>query len=319
METWVNSRSKTEDYIWRTCAKCSLQFPPTFITNGYDQWKFEDCVPWFGLVAEHDSAVLFFGNLMANKEDSRGRPIFVHAALQASSSQELRELYGITASLLVNEKELLPKWTAYFLKVFSEGIAEVFPSASQSFQISTTQESLGHFVYPREDLVSRERIARILVSSVDVKTPLAVGTTGRSGKGIFERVCNSQAKWQVAIFSSTCAKQTELTVVEAPLPGGAPNTRVIAAAIGGVILLSALLVAAGRSCRNTGEDGKADGGTNIVSSAIGGGESSTSPMPDRGRCEEPAGETRQGDSPTNGVTADVEKAAIVTNRNQRLN
>ena len=159
----------------------------------------------------------------------------------------------------------------------------------------------------------------MLISSVDVNTPLAVGTTGRSGKGIFERVCDSQAKWQVAFFSSTCAKQTELTVVEAPLPGGAPNTRVIAATIGGVILLSALIVAAGRSCRNTGGDGEADGGTNIVSSAIGDGGVTTNAVPLRRRDEELAGETQRGDSITNAVMTVAEKALIVTNQNPRLN
>ena len=73
MKTWVNSRTKTEDYTWRTDAKCGLTAPPTSIDDGYEKWKFEDCVPWFGLVAFQNDATLYFGNLITNKEDSRGR------------------------------------------------------------------------------------------------------------------------------------------------------------------------------------------------------------------------------------------------------
>ena len=279
MDIWVNTASKTEDYAWRTCVGCNQQFPPAFITNGYDQWKFEDCVPWFGLVSDHDSAVLFFGNLMTNMEDSRGRPIFVHAALRAADDRDVRELYGITAALLVHEKELLPKWSEYFLKAFADGKMATFPSYSQNAVISAPYESFGHFVYPRDDIASRERIAVMLTSAAESNVPLAVGTTGRSGKGIFERVCNSQAKWQTAFFSSTCSNKTELPVKEEPLAKegllskGVPYTRIVAAAIGGAIILALIAAAIGPCSRERGhnltEGGynltgvNAEGGTNI--------------------------------------------------------
>ena len=273
MEIWVNTRSKTEDYTWRTCAGCSQQFPPAFITNGYDQWKFEDCVPWFGLESNNDSAVLFFGNLMTNMQDSRGRPIFVHAALRAADDQDVRELYGITAALLAHEKELLPKWSEYFLKVFADGTMETFPLSSQNAVISIPYESFGHFVYPRDDIASRERIAGML-SVADVNVPLAVGTTGRSGKGIFERVCNSQTKWQTAFFSSTCSDKTELPAKEElPANGellskGVPYTRIVAAAIGGAIILALIVAAIGPCSREYKAEnhsgGETEGGTNMA-------------------------------------------------------
>ena len=298
MEIWVQSRTKAEDYTWRTCAKCSQFTPPSSITEGYDQWKFEDGVPWFGLVSSQGVATLFFGNLMANREDSRNRPIFVHAALQAKSDDDVRELHGIVASLLIGEKKLLPKWTAYFLAVFDGGDAGPFPFTTQCSGTSYNQESIGRFVCPREDFAERERISRILCSSEKLNDSLVVGTTGRSGKGIFERVCNSQSKWQVAFFSSSCSSKTELSVIEEPLPGGVLDTRVVAVAIGGIILiataiglafiLSHLVGDSGTGSRNGG-GGKLPASTNSIGRAIGDGEGTTNAVPLGGETD---GETR---------------------------
>ena len=271
MIVWVNSRTKTEDYSWRTCAKSSLAFPPSSIDDGHEKWKFEDCIPWFGLVAFQSDATLYFGNLITNREDSRGRPIFVHAALQAENSKDVLELVGFVSSLLVREGELLPKWTAFFSEVFDNGVVGAFPDTSHSIPTESSQGSIGRFVYPRADALERDSIAKRLCSGVNLSVPLAVGTTGRSGKGIFERVCRSGNMWQTAFFSSSCSMKTELQVAVEPTREKKPNTRAIAAAIGGAVLL-VFLVAAIRSCSTGGEGGGADGSTNGISHAIIGGD-----------------------------------------------
>jgi hypothetical protein len=72
----------------------------------------------------------------------------------------------------------------------------------------------------------------------------------------------------VHIFSKAVSEK-------APLPRGGPNTRVIPAAIGGVVLLSALLVAAGKPCLRWYRGCKTSCGTNNVVRAEGGGISAT--------------------------------------------
>lgn len=267
MKTWVNSRTKTEDYTWRMDAKCGLTAPPPSIDEGYEKWKFEDCVPWFGLVAFQNDATLYFGNLITNKEDSRGRQIFIHAALQAENSKEILDLVGFVASLLAREEELLPKWTSFFSEVFDKGIVGAFPDTSHPIPLAS-QESIGRFVYPRKDASSRDSIARRLGSGVNLTMPLAVGTTGRGGKGIFERVCRSEKQWQTAFFSSTCSAKEELQVAEEPPSEIGPNTRAVAAAIGGAVLL-VLIVAAIGPCSGGRRDEvktQTSGGTNAPAS-----------------------------------------------------
>lgn len=209
MDIWVNSRTRTEDYTWRTCAGCGAAVPPAYISDGYDQWKFEDCVPWFGLVSRDGTSTLFFGNLPTEREDSRSRPIFVHAALHATDDADRCELLAIVSSLLVQEKDLLSRWTEYLLSVFDGGEALPRPACPEFPAEASPAESIGRFVFPREDLAARKSVSEGL-RNVGLECPLAVGVTGRSGKGIFERVCNSDAKWQAAFFSGMSTVQSEL-------------------------------------------------------------------------------------------------------------
>lgn len=263
MDIWVCSRTKAKDYTWRTCAGCGSSEPPSLISDGYDQWKFEDCKPWYGLVSNNAGTVLYFGNLMTDREDSRGRPIFVHAALQANGEQERKELMGVIASLLLQEKELLPKWSDYLLGIFdgSDVSPRPVPSQPVAGASASAPESIGRYVYPQEDANARELIAKKL-SMANLERPFVVGTTGRSGKGIFDRVCHSEGKWQVAFFSGMCNAKSELAVVKnipkpgntSPFPRSRPKPRKAALIVAGAILLCLLGVM--RSCRNKPEQEK---------------------------------------------------------------
>lgn len=95
-----------------------------------------------------------------------------------------------------------------------------------------------------------------VVDYVEIEAPFAVGTTGRGGKGIFERVCRSEKQWQTAFFSSTCSAKEELQVAEEPPSEIGPNTRAVAAAIGGAVLL-VLFAAAIGTCSRGGRQGEA--------------------------------------------------------------
>ena len=209
MEIWVNSATKTEDYAWRTIAGCSPTNSSVSTTKGFDQWKFEDGVPWYGLVFQEGIATLYFGNLETGREDTRGRPIFVHAVMQATEDNECRKLRESLASLLVREKELLPRWAEYLQGVFDDDEVEAFPVAELPEPADMTIDSVGRFAYPREDVVGRKSVARVILFD-GCTQPFAVGVTGRSGAGIFERVCRSDPKWQVAFFSGMCTSKMQL-------------------------------------------------------------------------------------------------------------
>ena len=266
MNIWVNSRTKTEDYTWRTRTGVGISIPPPSIASGYDQWKFEDCVPWFGLVSSQSKATLFFGNLTTNRNDSRGRPIFVHAALQAELDTERQTLHEIVAALFVQEKQLLPKWTSFFLDFFDGKTDEMWPLPQQSVVESVADSPLGRYVYPSEDFLSRQHIAKWLCSNGNTVSPLAVGTTGRSGKGLFERVCQSKANWQVAFFSSMCSEKSELAIVPEQQETGGPKKNLLgkwAGAVAALCILAGIFIYAGTRVRCSHPRGKA--GPDVVS------------------------------------------------------
>ena len=208
MEVWVNSATRDKDYYWCSLADVGPVDPPLEISAGYDLWKFEDCIPWFGLVSRDGVSTLYFGNLLTDREDMRTRPIFVHAVIRATRDDECRELFSAAAELLKNEKEHLPKWTAYFLGIFDGNATMSRPTVPVQKQ-SSLPVSIGRLAYAREDSGARVRIAQALRESC-IESPIVVGTTGRSGKGIFERVCDSGKEWQVAFFSGMCMDKAEL-------------------------------------------------------------------------------------------------------------
>ena len=163
----------------------------------------------------------------------------------------------------------------------------------------------GRWAIPRDDADARSEMAESLPALIGSASPFLIALTDRMPSDVLASLESMFEHAIVHIFSKAVS-------TKASIPGGGPNTRAIAATIGGAALLATLIIAAGRPCRKGGGCGGPLGGTNIVCHAIGGGEGSTNPIPDRGRGEEPAGETRQGDSITNAVTEDAEKVLTTT-------
>lgn len=256
MEVWVNSATRGKDYYWCSLADVGPADPLLEIFAGYDLWKFEDCIPWFGLVSRDGVSTLYFGNLMTDREDMRTRPIFVHAVIRATCDDERRELFSAAAELLENEKEYLPRWTAYFLGIFDGNATASRPAVPVRKQ-SSLPLSIGRFAYAREDSVDRARIAQALRES-SIESPIVVGTTGRSGKGIFERVCDSGEEWQVAFFSGMCTDKAELVpkIVRPDFPKAstkvASRKKLIVGA--GLIVMAIVMVFAIKSCKKSKPD-----------------------------------------------------------------
>lgn len=251
MEVWVNSATRDKDYYWCSLADGGPADPPSEIAAGYDLWKFEDCIPWFGLVSHDGVSTLYFGNLLTDREDIRMRPIFVHAVIRATDNDERGELCSLVAELLMNEKELLRKWADYLLGIFDGKVAASMPMTSRRKETSLNI-SVGRFAYPREDSAARVKIAQALLES-SIQGPLVVGTTGRSGNGIFERICNSGNEWQIAIFSGMCTDEAELVpktgCADFPKPPlAASRTGEMVMVVVGVMMVLALLAVAMKSC-----------------------------------------------------------------------
>ncbi len=155
---------------------------------------------------------------------------------------------------------------------------------------------------PRDDVGSRQAMAESLPALIRGGEPFLIALTDRLPADVLSSLGSMFDHATVHIFSKAVTTKT-------PLPGGGPNTRVIAAAIGGVILLSALIVAAVKPCSCWHGGCKTLCGTNDFLRAIDGEgtstnvptssrNSATNTFPLSGRDEEPAGETRQGDSTT---------------------
>lgn len=243
--------------------------------------------------------------------DSKHRPICTMAFLRAETFEET----GLLAAFCT---ECLRKPDTETLYNAESGVAKAVESLYQTKKPDdflrfcrslpaangSGAKPTGRWEIRRDDVSSRQAMAESLPALIRGGEPFLIALTDRLPADVLSSLGSMFDHVTVHIFSKA-------VTAKAPLPGGGPNTRVIAATIGGVILLSALLVAAGRSCRKAGGDGKADGGTNIVSSAIGDGGVTTNAVPLRRRDEEPAGEIQRGDSPTNVLSADAEKAEVM--------
>ena len=257
MKAWICSRTKNEDYIWRSDDGYDSSALPTALQDGFDKWNFEDNVPWYGFVSKDHSTTLYFGNLPTNRLDSRGRRIFIHAVLRGDGHDDARMLCDWMSELLVDESAAISRWAGAFLETFDGKQMQGFSLAEAVPVSGVSDPDIGRYVYPKSDAASRAKIADQVRSTMEIGNAVAVGVTGRSGKGIFERVCCSNKEWQVAFFSSGCTMKTELaTVRHLPAGGGGgdpfANRRhpplKAAIIIGGVILII-ILTCLMRSCR----------------------------------------------------------------------
>ena len=256
------------------------------------------------------------------RKDFVGRPIRTMAFLRAETPEETNLLAAFFA-------ECLRKPDSETLYNAESGIAKAVESL---YQTKKHDEFLrfcrslpsangggvkptGRYAIPRDDADTRCEMAESLSALKGEGGPFLIALTDRLPIDVLDSLGSMFDHATVRIFSKA-------TTVNEPLPGGGPNTRVIAAAIGGAALLA--LVAAVKPCSRWHGGCKTSCGTSDVVCADDGGvaatnatassrNSETNTLPVSGRGGEPAGKTRQKDPPTNSAPVKAEaKLSVLT-------
>ncbi len=257
------------------------------------------------------------------RKDFVGRPIRTMAFLRAEKPEEANLLAAFFA-------ECLRKPDAETLYNAESDVAKAVESLYQTKKPNdflrfcrSLPSANGSGVKPtgsweirRDDVGSRQAMAESLPALIRGGEPFLIALTDRLPADVLSSLGSMFDPATVHIFSKAVSEK-------APLPGGGPNTRVIAAAIGGVILLSALIVAAGKPCLRWYRSCKTSCGTNNVLCAKGGGISATNApigvktaatndISTRTREGETSREKPQDTLTTNAVPAEAE--TTMTNR-----
>ena len=230
-------------------------------------------------------------SVSTTREDAVGRPLRTIAFLRATDAKE-------TALLTSFFAECLRKKDAETLRNPKSGIAKAVESL---YQTKKTDEFLAfceslkpvdgkggapedRWAIPRNDEGERKSLADALPAAITGDSPFLFALTDRLPTDVLASLGSMFDRGTVWIFS-------EATTVKEPIPGGPSNTRAVAAAIGGTILL-ALLVAV-RGCSNAGETIDAKGGavckasgavcqaSGVESQVDGGGNAQGANAPDR--------------------------------------
>lgn len=163
-------------------------------------------------------------------------------------------------------------------------------------------------VLPRDFVNARLATSDSLPALIKGGEPFLIALTDRASADVLASLGSMFYRRLVYIFS----KPT--TAVE-ELPQPASKKNVLAAAIGGVALLAALLVAAGRSCRNGSISSDTPRGTNVVERTDSGGINAANVVPNSGRGGKSDGGTSHDDSSTNAIATFAEaKVMTMTNR-----
>ncbi len=226
--------------------------------------------------------VMLSASVSTERNDFRYRPIRTMVVLRAENPDEEKLLASFFA-------EILRKKDEETLRAPESGIAKAVESL---YQTKKTDEFLAfcksvkpvdgkgdapknRWAIPRNDEGERKSLADALPAAITGDSPFLFALTDRLPTDVLASLGSMFDRGTVWIFS-------EATTSKEPIPGGSPNTRAVAAAIGGIILL-ALLVAV-RGCSNDG--GPSRGETvreksTIDNSVDGGGNAPSSIEPER--------------------------------------
>lgn len=146
----------------------------------------------------------------------------------------------------------------------------------------------------RDDLNERKKTADALPSLIQRNAPFLLALTDRAPPDVLGSLHTMFDRGVVRIFSKAVDHPEELLE-------SASQKYVLAAAIGGIVLVVLLLVAAVRSCQSDPGKDDATRGTNEVTRTIGDGSSGTNTVQPSGQGGLPAGEAGKVDSITNGT------------------
>lgn len=319
MDWAVCSRETERDYTWDNAhagpvlAEYAQRFFAPALEGSITRSRFAAFLRCPGTIQD----VILCISVSTNRRDFSHTPIRTLAFLRAETSEERDLLAAFFA-------ECLRKPDAETLYNAESDIAQAVESLYQTKKPDdflrfcrslpsangSGEKPTGRWEIRRDDAGSRQAMAESLPALIRGGKPFLIALTDRLPTDVLTSLGSMFDHATVHIFSKA-------VTTKAPLPGGGPNARVIAAAIGGVILLSALLVAAGRSCRNGGESSEAIASTNEVSRASGkgvvatnapssSGISATNALPLDGGNRESVVETWRDDSPASSTPAETE-------------
>ena len=261
-------------------------------------------------------------SVSTTREDAVGRPLRTIAFLRATDAKETALLTSLFAECLLKKDE----------ETLYDPESSVAKAVESLYQTKKTDEFLAfckslkpvdgkggapenRWAIPRNDVTERNLLADALSAAITGDSPFLFALTDRLPTDVLASLGSMFDRGTVWIFS-------EATTSKEPIPGGPPNTRAVAAAIGGTVLFAVLFAAAiGGPCSRRGGGGEAGRGggeavreTNVVVGPIDGGHVATN-VPPIGRIDatntvatkersiEPASETRPGGVSTNAATA----------------
>ena len=278
------------------------------------------------------SQILLGVSVSTSRNDAVGRPIRTMAFLRAEEPEEANLLAAFFAECLCKpDSETLYNSKSGVARAVESLYQTKKPNDFKRFCERLTSDTrsgsvtTGRWEIRRDDTAKRGELAQSLTATIEGGSPFLFALTDRLPTDVLGSLGTMFDKAVVRIFS-------EATPSPKPIPGphaeGGPSPRALAAAIGGIVLVGVLLVAAGRSCRSGPGKGDDIPGTNKVTRAIDSGNagtnappsgrnSETNGVPIREQGGDSAGETQRDDS-TNGVPLSVTtQAQAMTNVEDR--
>lgn len=299
------------------------------------------------------SGVILGISVSTKRIDFRNRPIRTMAFLRAENPDAEKLLASFFSECLFKSdaKTLYDAESAVAKAVeslYQTKMADEFIRFCRSLPAANGSgpKPVGRWAIPRGYAGARRDMAESIPALVDGDKPFLVALTDRLPTDVFASLGSMFDRGPVWIFSKA-------TTAEEPIPGGPLNTRAVAAAIGGTILLALLVAAIGGPCSRRSGDGEAvastnslvrpvesrvietnaqanggggeavaptnrigravDGGVVATNAPARGGIGSTSIVPAEGRSGDPVRKARKGGVFTNAAPTSAEASAPVTN------
>lgn len=313
----VCSREFERDYTWD-----NLQAPPSVAELAQDVLApaLEGALTKSRFVAlvrcpKQAQGVMLCISVSTPRIDFKHRPICTMAFFRAEKDEEKLLASFFSECLRKPDTETLYDAESDVAKavesLYQTKKPNDFLSFCRSLQVAKDRgpKPTGRWAISRDDADARCKIAESLPAFIRGGEPFLMALTDRLPSDVLASLGSMFDHATVRIFSKAVTAKKRI-------PEGGPNTRAIAAAIGGAVIL-VLLVAAGRSCRNGGGSREAIASTNEVSRASGkgvvatnapssSGISATNALPLDGGNRESVVETWRDDSPASSTPAETE-------------
>ena len=326
MDYTVCSRETERDYTWDNAhASSSLaSFARDTLAPAFEGSLTTSRFAAFLRCPGSPNGVILGVSVSTERVDFRHRPIRTMAFFRAENPDEETLLASFFAECLrKKDEETLSKPESGVAKAVESLYQTKIPDEFLAFCKSVKpvdgkgDAPKNRWAIPRNDVTERNLLADALSAAITGDSSFFFALTDRRWTDVLASLGSMFDRGTVWIFSKA-------TTAKEPIPGGPPNTRAVAAAIGGTVLLALLVAAIGGPCSRRSEDGEAVASTNSLDRAVesrvvatnsqaGIGLNATNTVPTEGRSIEPAGETRPGGVSSNAAPASSETPAAVTN------